>query len=65
MKFTNEEKDKIAKQFVKQMKGDYPNVSIERVKRYINNWENGKESEDIIEMFLFPELDKLWRYKSG
>jgi len=70
--FTPEEKDRIAKQFTKQMKPDYPDLTVVYIKELIDKFEDkvqvgveesSIEGENIIEMFLFPELEKLRRHK--
>ena len=52
-------KDKICSQFYRQMKVDYPSITLESINASFDNWIRDREPKGIIEMFLFPELDKL------
>jgi len=52
-------KKAICKQFHTQMRVYYPSLTLEDIEKSFDNWTENKSPKGIIEMFFFPELDKL------
>ena len=52
-------KTKICKMFLKDIRKNYPHLTLGDIEKSFDRWVEGEKEKGIIEMFLFPELNKL------